>query len=293
MSLECKDLIKIYSSPIEGINFTALRGVNLTVTRGEFVSIIGPSGVGKTTLLRLISTFDTPSSGEIWFNDQLINKLSRRDLLRYRQNIGFMFQSPRDNLIWGLTALDNVLLPLHYSGNFQLHQRERAFELLNRLGLTGKEERKPAELSGGEQQRVAIAVALANDPKLLLADEPTGELDTETTKEIIEYLREINEVFSLSIIVVTHDKRFSNNTEKTYRMQDGRISTFHVQSKDPSKTSQREEAIIMDSDGNIRLPQEIYAKLTEQEIASVRVIMKDNKIEIIPFKEKKNDIESE
>lgn len=293
MSLECRNLIKIYPSPIEGLNFTALRGINLTVKKGEFISIIGPSGVGKTTLLRLISTFDTPSSGEIWFDDQLVNRFSRRELLRHRQNIGFIFQSPRDNLIWGLTALDNVMLPLFYSGRYRFQQRARALELLNRLGLNGKEKRRPSELSGGEQQRVAIAVALANGPKLLLADEPTGELDTKTTKAIIEYFREINEFFSLTIIVVTHDTRFSNNTEKTYRMQDGRISTFHVQSKDPSKVSHREEAIIVDSHGNIRLPQEIYTQLEDQGISSVKVIMKNNKIEIIPFKEKKKDIESE
>jgi len=221
--LKCKDLIKIYPSPVKGLNFPALRGVHLAVEKGELISIIGPSGSGKTTLLRMISSFDTPSSGEIWFDGHLINVFSEKELLNYRLKIGVMYQSPRDNLIWNFSVLNNVMYPMRYSGRFSGNQKERARELLEGVGLKGKERRKPSQLSGGEQQRVAIAVALANDPQMLLADEPTGELDSHTTGMIIDYLKQLNLETELTIVVVTHDKRFSRLTDNAYKMQDGRI----------------------------------------------------------------------
>ncbi|MFW9856538.1 MAG: ABC transporter ATP-binding protein, partial [Candidatus Thorarchaeota archaeon] len=173
MLVECKDLIKIYPSPFKGLNFPALRGLDLAVKKGDLVSVIGPSGAGKSTLLRLISAFDTPSSGEIWFDGQMINQFTDRERLQYRQQLGVINQSPRENLFWGLNVIDNVLFPMRYSGKYLPNQRLKALELIKRVGLRGKDKRKPSQLSGGEQQRVAIAVALANRPQLLLADEPT------------------------------------------------------------------------------------------------------------------------
>ena len=223
--LECKDLIKIYPSKVEGLNFPALRGLTLSIKKGEIISLIGPSGSGKTTLFRLISGFDLPSSGEIWFEGKLINTLNETELAEYRKNIGIMYQSPKDNLIWGLNALDNILFPMRYSGKFVPNHKQKAIELLDRVGLKGKERRKPAQLSGGEQQRVAIAVALSNEPKLLIADEPTGELDNFTTNVIINYFKELNKELGITICVATHDRRFSSRTDKMYKIKDGRLIT--------------------------------------------------------------------
>jgi ABC-type lipoprotein export system ATPase subunit len=281
MLLECRDLIKIYPSPIEGLKFPALRGLDLQVQKGEMTALIGPSGAGKTTLLRLISGFDIPSSGEIWFENQLLNQYSQSELVEYRLNkIGVMYQSPRDNLVWGLNVLDNILFPLRYSGKFGIEKLQRAKELLAMVGLKGKEKRKPSQLSGGEQQRVALAIALANEPTLLLADEPTGELDSDTTMLIIDYLKELNENLKLTIIVATHDKRFSNLTDRTYKIQDGRLTTFHFPIEDIALVPKREEVIIVDSFGNLRLPPEVLEKF--KGLSAVKVQIKEDKIEIIP-----------
>ncbi|MHA1945090.1 MAG: ABC transporter ATP-binding protein [Candidatus Hodarchaeales archaeon] len=287
MSLECKDLIKIYPSQIEGLNFPALRGLDLSVKYGELISIIGPSGAGKTTLLRLISAFDQPSSGEIWFENKLVNQFTPQEILKYRQKVGIMYQSPRDNLLWGLTVLENVLFPMRYSGKFGRQKKERAYELLARVGLKGKEQRKPSQLSGGEQQRVAISVALANDPVLLLADEPTGELDSLTTALIIDYFKKLNEELGVTICVVTHDRRFSKMTNRTYKILDGRVATFEVQ----ATRDKRAEVVIVDSHGNLRLPKEILSQY--KDLTSVRIVARDGRIELIPFSPEKGEEKEE
>ena len=284
MLLECKDLIKIYPSPVEGLMFPALRGLNLAINRGQLISIIGPSGAGKTTLLRLISAFEQPSSGEIWFEGKLVNQFTGNSLLSYRQQVGVMYQDPRDNLVWSLNVLQNILLPMRYSGKFSGHQKARATELLADVGLEGKEYRKPSQLSGGEQQRVSIAVALANDPILLLADEPTGELDSYTTSVIIDYLSQLNQNFGLCILVVTHDKRFAKMTHKTYKIRDGRLTTYHVRSKETPDIDYQEEIVIVDSQGNLRLPHDVLEQF--KDLKSVKVKIDGKKIELIPFREK-------
>ncbi|MFX1505564.1 MAG: ABC transporter ATP-binding protein [Promethearchaeota archaeon] len=284
MLLECKDLIKIYPSPVEGLMFPALRGLNLTINRGQLISIIGPSGAGKTTLLRLISAFEQPSSGEIWFEGNLVNQFTGNSLLSYRQRVGVMYQDPRDNLVWSLNVLQNILLPMRYSGKFSGRQKERATELLADVGLEGKEYRKPSQLSGGEQQRVSIAVALANEPILLLADEPTGELDSHTTTVIIDYLNQLNQNLGLCILVVTHDKRFAKMTHKTYKIRDGRLTTYHVRSKETPDIDYQEEIVIVDSQGNLRLPHEVLEHF--KDLKSVKVKIDGKRIELIPFHEK-------
>jgi ABC-type lipoprotein export system ATPase subunit len=280
--LECKDLIKIYPSPVEGLMFPALRGLNFQAKQGRLIAIIGPSGAGKTTFLRLVSGFDTPSSGEIWFNGKLMNQFTQAELENYRQNkIGIMYQSPRENLIWNLNALDNVLLPIRYSGKYKGEQKQRAHELLASVGLKGKEKRKPAQLSGGEQQRVAIAVALANGPTIILADEPTGELDSLTTALIIDYFKDLNRNFGITIIVATHDTRFSKMTDHTYRIQDGRLSTYQVRVKDEEIIDKWEEVAVVDFQGNLRLPAEILRQF--KNLNMVKVVFKEGKIELIPY----------
>ena len=287
--LNCKDLIKIYPSPVEGLKFPALRGFDITIEKGEFVSMIGPSGAGKSTLLRLIGGFDIPSSGEIWFNNELINKYDEAELNIHRQKVGVMFQSPRDNLIWGLNAIDNVMLSMRFSGINNDNQKQRAKELLQNVGLKGKEKRKPNQLSGGEQQRLAIAVSLAINPLLLIADEPTGELDSVTTAQIIDYFKELNQNTGLTIFVATHDKRFSKITDKTYQIQDGKITTVHFRTKTDKKVDMRMEAVIVDSQGNLRLPQDVLEEFPD--LKSVSVIVNNNHIKLIPIKEKKKQFD--
>jgi ABC-type lipoprotein export system ATPase subunit len=260
--------------------FPALRGLDLSIEKGELVSIIGPSGAGKSTLLRLISGFDLPSSGEIWFDGRLLNQFSEDELYHHRKNVGIMYQSPRENLIWGLSAFDNVLFPMRYSGKYGEKQRQKALELLERVGLSEKSNRKPAQLSGGEQQRVAIATALANDPIVLLADEPTGELDSTTTGIIIEYFKELKVETGLTICVVTHDRRFSKLTDKTFKIQDGRLTTLQVGFMREEVFEQTEETAIIDSQGNVRLPTEVLEHF--KGVSSVKIVIKGNKIELIP-----------
>ncbi|MFW9994777.1 MAG: ABC transporter ATP-binding protein [Candidatus Odinarchaeota archaeon] len=288
MSLECKDLIKIYPSPVEGLKFPALRGLFLTIEKGSLVAIIGPSGAGKTTLLRLINGVDLPSSGEIWFNKGLVNNFTTRELNEYRKNVGVMYQSPEDNLIWGLNAQQNVMLPMLYSGKFPGKEKARAYELLERVGLKGKEKRKPSQLSGGEQQRVSICVALANDPELLLADEPTGELDSYTTMEIIKYFKELNRDLGLTIIVATHDKRFAAMTDKTFRIKDGRITTYDVAVTDMARNgfeTERDEVVFVDPQGNLRLPEDIAGEV--KDLGAVKVIKENGKIILVPYSNNK------
>jgi len=289
--LECKDLIKIYPSSVEGLNFPALRGLHLSIKKGELISIIGPSGAGKTTLLRLLSAYDQPSSGEIWYQGRLINQFTASEINSYRNDVGIMYQSPRDNLIWELSTLDNVLFPMRYWGKFIPNHKQRARELLDRLGLKGKESRKPAHLSGGEQQRVAIAVALANEPTLLLADEPTGELDSVTTATIIDYFKELNRALGITICVVTHDRRFSSMTDRTYKIQDGRLTSFQFSKEGVTAATDREEEAIIDADGTIKLPDEVVKQF--KGVTSAKVVIKGDKIEVIPSRKDKRSKNTE
>jgi ABC-type lipoprotein export system ATPase subunit len=284
--LECKDLIKIYPSPIEGLHFPALRGLDLVLDEREMISIIGPSGSGKSTLIRMLGAYDQPSSGEVWFKDKLVNQFSGEYLNEYHQDVGVMHQSPTDNLIFGLSVIDNIMLPMHYSGKFSGKEIQRAQELLEHVGLGNKGNRKPSELSGGEQQRVSIAVALANEPTLLLADEPTGELDSHTTNVIIDYFRQLQKDLGLTLCVVTHDKRFARSVDRTYRIQDGRITTVHLRPDEGDEIDIQDEIILVDAKGNLRLPQNVLK--TFSNLNAVRVHLKGNKIELVPYKKSNN-----
>jgi putative ABC transport system ATP-binding protein len=193
------------------------------VPQGKFASIIGRSGSGKSTLLSLLGALDKPTKGEITVGSQKLTGLGDHALIKYRCNaIGFVFQNY--NLIPNLTALENVMLPMEFAGTSPAKRRERAAQLLNAVDLDAeKQQRKPGRLSGGEQQRVAIARALANKPKLILADEPTGNLDEQTGKMIFELLHSISRVEDTTIVVVTHDMTIAGRTDMTFRLQDGTL----------------------------------------------------------------------
>jgi putative ABC transport system ATP-binding protein len=207
------------------MNVTAVNGVTLQVADGQFVSIVGQSGSGKSTLLALMGSLDKPTSGSIEINDQDITKLGGPALNKYRcQQIGFVFQAY--NLVPNLTALENVMLPMEFAGHPKKDRAKRAKQLLDQVGLSAeKQERRPGKLSGGEQQRVAIARALANRPSLILADEPTGNLDSDTGKKIFDLLHELSRSENTTIVVVTHDLTIAGKTDKAFRLSDGKLKT--------------------------------------------------------------------
>jgi len=199
----------------------ALRGVDLEIEGGEYVAVMGPSGSGKSTLLNLLGCLDRPTRGRYLLGGQDISRLSDSELSEVRgRRIGFVFQS--FNLIPQLTALDNIEVPLFYQGVHRRERRRRGQELAERVGLGARARHKPMELSGGEQQRVAIARALSNDPIILLADEPTGNLDSKTGREILEVFDDLS-ARGRTLIVVTHDEAIASRTHRTVRMADGRV----------------------------------------------------------------------
>jgi putative ABC transport system ATP-binding protein len=204
---------------------SAVDNVSFEVPDGQFVSIIGKSGSGKTTLLSLLGTLERPTKGTIEVGGRDVAGLSDHTLVAYRrQKIGFVFQSY--NLLPNLSALENVMLPLCFAGVTRRDRKQRAQGLLDEVGISGdKQNRKPSRLSGGEQQRVAIARALANKPSLILADEPTGNLDSETGKMIFELLHNLARSENTTIVVVTHDLSIAGKTDESFRLQDGKLVT--------------------------------------------------------------------
>ena len=218
--LALDDVAKDYAS--EAGTFRALDHVSLRVDKGEFMSIMGPSGSGKSTLMNIIGCLDTPTEGTYRFEDTDIATLSESALARLRNHgIGFIFQ--QFNLLPRLSALANVALPMVYSGISRRDREIRAQELLASVGLADKPRSRPSQLSGGQQQRVAVARSLANDPELLLADEPTGALDTKTGVEVLALFRKLNEDKGVTVIIVTHDPEVARATNRVVRIQDGRV----------------------------------------------------------------------
>ncbi len=219
--LTVTNLTKTFASAAGPV--TAVSDISFTVPQGKFAAIIGKSGSGKSTLLALLGALDKPTAGSITVGDQTITALSDADLIQYRRSrIGFVFQSY--NLIPNLTALENVMLPMEFAGLPAATRRTRALELLDQVGLSaGESARKPARLSGGQQQRVAIARALANRPKLILADEPTGNLDSATGKLIVDLLHALARDHQTTILAVTHDLEVARQTHLTLRIADGKL----------------------------------------------------------------------
>jgi putative ABC transport system ATP-binding protein len=201
----------------------AVRGVSLEVEAGEFLGIIGPSGSGKSTLLGLIGGLDTPTEGRIYIDGEDITNLSERALTRVRnEKIGFVFQF--FNLVPTLTALENVALPVQFARNRQFNPTRRAEELLKLLGLGDRMNHRPSQLSGGQQQRVALARALANNPPLLLCDEPTGNLDSESSEVVMNALRDVQQKMGTTVVVVTHDMDVASQMDRLISLVDGRIA---------------------------------------------------------------------
>jgi len=210
------------SFQIGGGALEVLKGVNLSIEKGEFVAIVGPSGVGKSTLLHLLGALDRPTAGEVLYEDLDLGRLDDGQLARFRnQTVGFIFQF--HHLLPEFTAVENVMMPLLVGRRHRTQAREVAASLLREVGLEQRLEHRPAELSGGEQQRVAIARALAASPKVLLADEPTGNLDTKTGEAAYELLRRLNRERGLTLVMVTHNEGLARRSDRIVPMLDGRI----------------------------------------------------------------------
>lgn len=219
-TIATKDLIKVYRTGKSEV--IALRGLEMRVADGELVAVQGPSGCGKTSLLNLIGGIDRPTAGRIEVDGSNLVDMSDSDLVRYRlRRVGFIFQF--FNLVPTLTAEENVELPLRLAGRSASDRARRTKELLELVGMSKRSVHRPDELSGGEQQRIAIAVALANDPPLVLADEPTGELDTKTGQEVLDLFRRLNQDLGKTIIVVTHDARVAHIAHRVLDIRDGQI----------------------------------------------------------------------
>jgi putative ABC transport system ATP-binding protein len=212
-----RDLVKVYG---DGAEVRALDGLTMTVERGEFVAVMGPSGSGKSTLLHILGALDRPTSGEVWVNGQNLARIRDLDTFRARK-VGFVFQL--HNLIPTLTARENVEVPLMGQPVGRRERRRRAEELLERVGLRDRMNHLPNQMSGGERQRVAIARALANNPALLLADEPTGNLDSQSGAEVVALMRELNRDLGTTVIIVTHDPSVARRADRILLMRDGRI----------------------------------------------------------------------
>jgi putative ABC transport system ATP-binding protein len=223
---EAREVTKSFGSGHSAV--TAVFGVTMTVDDGEFITIVGRSGSGKSTLLNLLGGLEQPTSGSITVNAKEITRLSDRKLNDYRaHDVGLVFQSY--NLVPNLTAEENVMLPMELAGIGKSERRERARGLLDQVQLTGGEQtRRPGKLSGGEQQRVAIARALANKPRLILADEPAGNLDSQTADTIIELLRTVAHSQDTTVVVVTHDEATAKRSDRTFRLADGRLAEDNV-----------------------------------------------------------------
>jgi len=218
--IDVVDVHKVYR--LGSIEIYALRGVSFSVKKGEFLCIMGPSGSGKTTLLNIIGTLDKPTKGRVIVDGRDITRLRERELTEFRlRKIGFVFQFY--NLIPVLTALENVELPMIFAGIPKKERKRRAEYLLRLVGLEDRMNHRPDELSGGEQQRVAIARALANNPSIILADEPTGELDTDTSRRVLDVFREVSRAEGVTVIIVTHDPVVAEYADRIIYLRDGKI----------------------------------------------------------------------
>ncbi len=260
----CESLVRIYQSG--SVEVQALQGLDLVVDRGEMVAIVGPSGSGKSTLLSILAGTDVPTAGRAQVQRWNLLAMSRADRLEYRRHtVGFVRQQTASNLIPYLTSGQMVDLPMSAAHTPARTRRSRTSELLGMLGIADCADRRPAQLSGGQQMRVAIAVALANQPQILLADEPTGELDTATSAEVFEAFRTVNRRLGVTVVVVTHDPEVSGQLERTVAIRDGRTSSEVLRrtalNTDGDTHVIAEEYAVMDRAGRVQIPRDYRAAL--------------------------------
>lgn len=296
--VRCENLVKIYKTT--DVEVMALQGLDLTVERGELMGIVGSSGSGKSTLLNMLGGLDKPSAGTLFVDGKDMLKFDEKDLIQYkRQTVGFVWQNNARNLIPYLTAVQNVEMPLLLSGH--KNRRQRALELLEMVGLSVRKDSLLGQMSGGEQQRVAIAIALSNNPSLLLADEPTGSVDTKTASMVLDVFRNLNRSTGVTIIIVTHDTNLSKSIDRVVQIRDGRTSSEMLrrgetrilsfdelekmteqqrEEHEARQAASHEELVVLDRSGRLQLPKEYLQALGISGGDKVKVELEDGKISV-------------
>lgn len=267
--VECEGLVKIYKT--KDIEVLALQGLELRIEEGELMAIIGNSGSGKSTFLNMIGGLDRPSAGKLFVDGKDLFKLSDQELVDYkRRTVGFVWQNNARNLLPYLTAWQNVQVPMLFQSGKK--KKQRALELLDLVGLSHKKHSRLTQLSGGEQQRIAVAIALANNPKLLLADEPTGSVDAKTGAYILDVFRKINQEMNVTTVIVTHDTLLTKKVNRVVAIRDGKISSERIMKQsylnrlqDINSFTQTEEVqdeyAVLDRAGRLQIPREMLEKL--------------------------------
>lgn len=270
--IQADNLVKIYKT--KDIEVVALQGLDLLVNKGELMAIIGSSGSGKSTFLNMLGGLDRPSAGKLYVDGKNLFSMTDKELVDYkRRTVGFVWQNNGRNLLPYLSAYENIMMPMEL--NSIKAKKERADMLLDLVGLTKKKHNRMQEMSGGEQQRIAIAIALANSPKLLLADEPTGSVDTKTSNYIFDIFRRLNEELGLTIVIVTHDVSLSKKVQRVAAIRDGKISSERILKEDFAErvrdasgavldwheADSQDEFAILDKAGRIQLPQDMLKNM--------------------------------
>ncbi|WP_315094267.1 ABC transporter ATP-binding protein [uncultured Cellulomonas sp.] len=281
--VECESLVRIHQHG--SVEVQALQGLDLVVGAGEMIAVVGPSGAGKSTLLAVLAGADLPTAGTVRVAGWDLTALTRAQRLTYRRDVvGFVRQQTARNLVQYLTARGNVELPLALAGSGPRARRARADELLETVGVGHCADRLPWQMSGGEQQRTAIAVALANGPRLLLADEPTGELDSATAQEVFDTLRLAQREAGVTVVVVTHDPAVSDQVERTVAVRDGRTSTEVLRRTEVAEDGESrviaQEYAVMDRAGRVQVPREYREALALTR--RVRLALEADRVSLLP-----------
>lgn len=284
LMVQADNLMKIYKT--RDLEVVALQGLDLEVYEGELTAIIGASGSGKSTFLNMLGGLDRPSAGKLLVNGKNLFTMKEKELVDYKRNtVGFVWQNNGRNLFPYLTATENIMVPMQISGT--ANAQERAAQLLDLVGLSHKKNNRLTQLSGGEQQRIAIAIAIANNPKLLLADEPTGSVDSKTSDYILDIFRRLNKEFGQTIIIVTHDVNLSKKVQRVVSIRDGKISSERILREEYSsgdipltwEEETQDEYTVVDRAGRIQLPRE-YLEQLNIEGNKVRLSAQDDRIVI-------------
>jgi len=285
--IQADNLVKIYKT--KDIEVVALQGLDLSVEQGEMMAIIGSSGSGKSTFLNMLGGLDRPSAGKLYVDKKNLFSMTDKELIEYkRRTVGFVWQNNGRNLLPYLSAYENIMMPMEL--NSIKERKERADMLLDMVGLTRKKNNRMQEMSGGEQQRIAIAIALANSPKVLLADEPTGSVDTKTSNYIFDVFKRMNQELGITIVIVTHDVSLSKKVQRVAAIRDGKISSERILKEDYAErvknadktvdwheAETQDEFAILDRSGRLQLPPDMLASMNLKD-NKVRVISNDGKI---------------
>lgn len=260
--IKCQQVVKAYR--VSDHEIVALRGIDFEMEQGEMVAIIGPSGAGKSSLMNLLGGLDTPTAGKLFVGDQNLLELKGRHLAAYRlKKVGFIWQMVSQNLLAHRTAMGNVTLPMMLAGVPFWRRRRRARELLESVGLKEHSRKYPAQLSGGQQQRVAVAVALANQPQLLLADEPTGALDRENARQVMNLIGELRQTLNLTVLLVTHDMEVAAFADRVLTLRDGALAQ--------DMSGKEAQGPRLDEEGRIKLPEGVQTRLSEAARIAVEI----------------------